>query len=116
LPIYEYLCDCGLRFERLLPRDAQPPACPACGGATRKIPAGASLGGRASDRPRAGGGAPQLQGLRQGGPERVQREVEFRQRLVEKHAETAGGGTRAAAGGDNRPDGGAGAPPAPSGD
>jgi putative FmdB family regulatory protein len=43
VPIFVYHCDCGHRFERLVSRDAEPPACPECGGATRKIPAGPSL-------------------------------------------------------------------------
>jgi putative FmdB family regulatory protein len=102
LPIYVYRCDCGLRFERLLPRDSKAPACPECGRATRKIPAGSSLGARAGGQPAQGEGNPQMQGLRAGGPERVKREVEFRRRLQAKHAENtppggagAGGGTAA---------------------
>jgi putative FmdB family regulatory protein len=86
VPIYVYLCDCGLRFERLLPRDADAPDCPECGGATRRIPAGSSLGGRASQQPAKEGVPPQWRGVRDGGPARVQREVEFRQRLEAKHA------------------------------
>jgi putative FmdB family regulatory protein len=96
VPIYVYRCECGLRFERLLPRDAAAPECPECGGATRKIPAGAGLGGRAGDRPAQGGVAPQLRGLQTGGPERLRREVEFRQRLaakdVSKQASSGGSG------------------------
>lgn len=102
LPIYVYRCDCGLRFERLLPRDAEAPACPECGGATRKIPAGPSLGGRAGERPAQGSVAPQMRGLQAGGPERMKREVEFRQRLAAKQAETPARG-------------GAGTPPASAG-
>ena len=86
MPIYVYRCDCGLRFERLLPWGADAPDCPECGGATRRIPAGSSLGGRTSQRPAKEGVPPQWQGVRDGGPSRVQREVEFRQRLEVKHA------------------------------
>jgi len=121
VPIYVYLSDCGLRFERLLPIGAEAPACPECGGATRKIPAGSSLGGRAGerlargrppgDRPAANSGAPQWQGLRAGGPEKVQREVEFRQRLGTAHAgTTAPEATRGERGG------GAGPSPSSAGD
>jgi putative FmdB family regulatory protein len=91
LPIYVYRCDCGLRFERLLPRDSEAPACPECGGATRKIPAGPSLGGRAGERPAQGSVPPPVRGLQAGGPERMKREVEFRQRLEAKRAENAAG-------------------------
>jgi putative FmdB family regulatory protein len=83
MPIYVYRCDCGHRFERLVSRDAAPPACPDCGGETRKVPAGPRLGGRA-----ASGGGPSRgrvpipwQGVQAGGPETMRREVEFRQRL-----------------------------------
>jgi len=107
VPIYVYQCDCGLRFERLLPVAAEAPRCPECGGATRKIPAGSSLGGRAGQhperdrlagtRPAADSNAPQWQGLRAGGPEKLQREVEFRQRLAAQHTAAPASG---APGGD----------------
>lgn len=48
MPIYVFKCECGLRFEQLTSFDAPAPGCPECGGATRKIPAGFSLGGQAS--------------------------------------------------------------------
>jgi len=89
VPIYVYRCDCGHRFERLIPRDADAPACPLCGGVTRKIPAGPSLarGAAASSQRPAGPGrsADQVpipwRGVVSGGPETMKREVEFRQRL-----------------------------------
>jgi len=89
VPIFVYRCDCGHRFERLVPRDADPPACPACGGLTRKIPAGPSLargaGAPAPRTARPGPGAGEVplpwRGVVAGGPEKVKREVEFRQRL-----------------------------------
>jgi putative FmdB family regulatory protein len=122
VPIYEYRCDCGLRFERLLPVGAEPPGCPDCGGATRKIPAGSSLGGRAGgqpangrsgkNRPPADSGAPPWHGLRAGGPEKVQREVKFRQRL---EATQAGSTAPGAAGGERGAGGGTGAAPTPAG-
>jgi putative FmdB family regulatory protein len=89
VPIFVYRCDCGNRFERLIPRDADAPACPACGSDTRKIPAGPRLG-------RMGGGKPAglaaaradvpipWRGVVGGGAEKVHREVEFRQRLEAK--------------------------------
>jgi putative FmdB family regulatory protein len=47
MPIYIFKCGCGVRFESLSAMDATAPGCPSCGGETRKIPAGASLGGQA---------------------------------------------------------------------
>jgi putative FmdB family regulatory protein len=87
VPIYVYQCSCGLRFERLVPRDSDAPTCPECGAETRKIPAGSSLGGRGRRGGRAPGKdsvPPQWRGVRDGGPATVQREVEFRRGLVAK--------------------------------
>jgi putative FmdB family regulatory protein len=90
VPIFVYRCDCGHRFERLVARDADAPACTECGGGTRKIPAGPSLqrGAQApAARPgsRGGGEVPiPWQGVVSGGPEKLSREVEFRQRLEAK--------------------------------
>ena len=93
MPIFVYRCECGHRFERLVPRDADAPPCPECDGETRKIPAGPSLGRRIGGRPArpTGGPAPAgtdvpipWRGVVAGGVEKVQREVEFRQRLEAK--------------------------------
>lgn len=89
MPIFVYRCDDGHRFERLVPRDADAPACPDCGGATRKIPAGPSLArGASASTPRRSSPVPAAgevpipwRGVVSGGPEKVKREVEFRQRL-----------------------------------
>jgi putative FmdB family regulatory protein len=93
VPIYVYRCECGLDFERLLPVDAAAPGCPACGGATRKIPAGFSLGGQARTG-LAKERMPQTwRGLYDGDREyvtRMQRTWERRQKLEAKHPELAG--------------------------
>lgn len=105
MPIFVYRCDCGHRFERLVPRDAEPPACPLCEGSTRKIPAGPSLARGASPgaspsarTPGPGGSVPiPWQGVARGGPEKMQREIQFRQRLEAKGREgiqVPGGPTR----------------------
>lgn len=120
MPIFVYRCDCGHRFERLVPRDADAPACPECGNGTRKVPAGPSLRRGASapatrpGRPGGGGGDVPIpwRGVVGGGPEKLAREVEFRQRLEAK----AVGGLRVPGGPDVGNDGGSGssgAPPAP---
>ncbi|HZZ51701.1 MAG TPA: zinc ribbon domain-containing protein [Pseudonocardia sp.] len=97
MPIYVYRCadraKCGVRFERLTSFDADPPSCPSCGGATRKVPAGSSLGGQADpglsmDR------MPQTwRGTYDGNREYVgqlRRRWEDRQRLEAKYPEIAG--------------------------
>jgi putative FmdB family regulatory protein len=93
MPIYVFKCDCGLRFEQLTAFDADAPGCPECGGPTRKIPAGFSLGGQAS----AGLAKEQMpqtwRGLYNGDREyvtRMQRTWERREKLEAKHPELAG--------------------------
>jgi putative FmdB family regulatory protein len=93
MPIYEFKCGCGLRFERLTSFDAPAPSCPSCGGETRKVPAGFSLGGQAD----AGLSKEQMpqtwRGTYDGNREYVaglQRQWERRQRLEAKHPELAG--------------------------
>ena len=106
MPIFVYRCDCGHRFERLVRRDAETPACPECGSGTRKVPAGPSLRRGADPGPvrPAGRGRPAdsvpipWQGVVSGGPEKLKREVEFRDRLQAK----AVGGLRTP-GGPDRP-------------
>ncbi|HXV92894.1 MAG TPA: zinc ribbon domain-containing protein [Pseudonocardia sp.] len=93
MPIYVYRCECGARFERLVGMDAAAPACPACGGATRKVPAGFSLGGQA-DPGLSRDRMPQTwRGVYEGDREyvgRMQRRWERRQRLEAKYPEIAG--------------------------
>ncbi|WP_214364671.1 FmdB family zinc ribbon protein [Pseudonocardia sp. H11422] len=93
MPIYVYRCDCGLRFERLTSFDADAPACPECGGATRKVPAGFSLGGQA-DAGLAKEQMPQTwRGVYNGNREyvtRMQKQWERRQQLEARHPELAG--------------------------
>jgi putative FmdB family regulatory protein len=89
MPIYTYRCDCGSNFDRLLPMSAEAPPCPDCGRGTRKIPSGFSLGGSAAVRPsssprsRANPSALWRDAF-QGKPDKVRRELEFRQRLAAK--------------------------------
>ena len=89
MPIFVYRCDDGHRVERLVPRDAAAPACPECGGDTRKIPAGPSLrrsgGGRPAEPSPSSADVPiPWRGVVSGGAEKMQREVAFRERLEAK--------------------------------
>jgi putative FmdB family regulatory protein len=105
VPIFVYRCESGHRFERLVSRDADAPACPECGDETRKVPAGPSLGrlgSAASAKPggdRTGVPIP-WRGVVNGGPEKMQREVAFRDRLEAK----AVGGLRVPGGPDTHHD------------
>jgi putative FmdB family regulatory protein len=51
VPIYELTCEAGHRSETLQASTAPLPACPACGGATRKLPSGFGMAGRAAVPP-----------------------------------------------------------------
>jgi putative FmdB family regulatory protein len=93
MPIYVYRCDCGEVFERLLPMSAAAPPCPSCGGEVAKVPAGFSMGGRASpglsreQRPQT------WRGVYDGNREYVsqqRRSWERRQKLEARHPELAG--------------------------
>ena len=93
MPIYDYRCDCGLRFERLVGRDAPAPACPECGEATRKVPSRPALHG-AADAGLSREQMPQTwRGTYNGNREyltAMQRKWDQRQRLEAKHPELAG--------------------------
>jgi putative FmdB family regulatory protein len=93
MPIYVYRCECGLRFEQRAPYDAAAPGCPRCGGETRKVPAGFSLGGQAATG-LAKEQMPQTwRGTYNGSKEYVtglRRQWDRRQQLEAKHPELAG--------------------------
>ena len=88
MPIYTYRCDCGLNFERIMLMTAASPPCPNCGRVPRKIPAGPSLHCGSDQAPSNGRISPPWHRTFEGKPERVQRELEFRQRLEARHVET----------------------------
>ena len=51
MPIYELACEAGHRSETLQAATAPLPACPACGGPTRKVPSRFGVGGTAAVPP-----------------------------------------------------------------
>jgi putative FmdB family regulatory protein len=93
VPVYEYRCDCGERFDVLAATGAPAPACPACGGDTRRAVSGFAVGGRA-DPGRARSQMPQTwKGTYGGNPEYVtglRRQWERRRRLEDRYPELAG--------------------------
>ncbi|KMS84900.1 FmdB family transcriptional regulator [Streptomyces regensis] len=91
MPLFDYRCGCGARFERLQPswRSADPD-CPACGDTVHRLPGSVALTGSA--RPPAGPDeAPtSWEGTGRGDREYVaawRRTLENRQRLAEKYPE-----------------------------
>lgn len=94
MPIYEYACGCGHRFETLAKTvDSPAPPCPACGGAPRRTPSRVALLGRATLPPRREE-APRSWEQTNGGDRetilRWQHTLEQRQKIEEKYPELAG--------------------------
>ena len=85
MPIFVYRCECGNTFERLIARDAAPPECPTCGGATHKIPARPSIGRGSGAGPAAGD-----VGVPWRGAVAIQREVRLRENIAAKGREYPG--------------------------
>lgn len=91
MPLFDYRCRCGARFEKLQPSWRSPdPDCPACGASASRMPSAVSLAGGA--RPPAGPDqAPtSWEGTGRGDREYVaqwRRKLEHRERLAEKYPE-----------------------------
>lgn len=97
MPIYEYACGCGYRFERLAriaDADAPPPACPACGTADcRRVPSVAALLGRAAVPPVRDAAPRSWEQTNHGDRDTIrhwQRNLEQRGKLEEKYPELVG--------------------------
>ena len=97
MPIYEYACDCGYRFERLArlaDADGPPPACPVCGAAgTRRVPSVAALLGQATVPPGREAAPRSWEQTNHGDRDTIrhwQRTLEQRGKLEEKYPELAG--------------------------
>lgn len=98
MPMYDYKCPCGVRFEALAAtRDSPNPACPACGSAPRRLPAsGVVVLGRAGLPASARSAPASWEGTYRGNREYVaqwRRTLDERARLEERYPELA----------DNRP-------------
>lgn len=97
MPLYEYSCPCGARFEKMVPfADADSPSltCPACGAAGgRRLLSSAALLGRAAAPP-GREAAPRSWEETNGGDRdtilRWQRTLERRRKLEEKYPELSG--------------------------
>lgn len=95
MPIYDYACGCGHRFEALVKTaDAPAPHCPACGGVPRRRPPSrVALLGRATLPPRRDQAPRSWEQTRNGDRETIlhwQRTLEERQKIEEKYPELAG--------------------------
>ena len=87
MPIYVFRCEGGHDFEKLVPMNAEAPDCPACGRSARKIPTTFSIGRRepAVKNSRQKFSSNELwRAAFKDKPEKVKRELGFRQQLVAK--------------------------------
>lgn len=93
MPIYDYLCECGNRFEALVPSYASPAPLCACGSRPRRLPSAARLGGVADAGPGREDAPKSWRGSGDGDPETVaywHRRLTRREKLEEKYPELAG--------------------------
>lgn len=87
MPMYVFRCNDGHDFEKIVPMSAAAPDCPTCGHSSRKIPTTFSIG-----RKQAATKSSQQdfstnalwRAAFKDKPEKVKRELEFRQQLVAK--------------------------------
>jgi putative FmdB family regulatory protein len=94
MPLYDYRCPQGHRFEQLaaIAAGAQQD-CPVCGQASAKVPARVTLGGRASPGPAREQMPQTWRGTYEGNPEylgQLRRQVRDRHKLEEKYDELRG--------------------------
>lgn len=91
MPLYDYACSCGARFETMVPSWSSPaPDCPSCGATTSRRPPSPAMGGRAVP-PTAMSAAPRSwDGLNGGDRETIahwQRTMDARQEFEARHPE-----------------------------
>ena len=94
MPLYDYRCPAGHRFEQLAPIAASAQQdCPACGQSSGKVPSRISLGGHADPGPAMEQMPQTWRGTYEGNPEylgQLRRQWNDRQKLEEKYDELRG--------------------------
>ncbi|MGO1543441.1 MAG: zinc ribbon domain-containing protein [Gulosibacter sp.] len=92
--LYDLRCEQDHRFTAGLDSMMSPnPECPACGGASSRVPSAVGIGGRASAGPSREQMPHSWQGIDRGNPEAVshwRKKMEKREKLEEKYPELAG--------------------------
>ncbi len=94
MPIFDYACRCGQRFEALVSSvDGPVPCCPDCGGQTVRLPSAARLGGRADPGPSREAAPKSWQATGHGDKETLRywhTQMTRREKLEQKYPELAG--------------------------
>lgn len=91
MPLYDYACACGARFELMVASWSTPaPACPSCGGDTVRRPPSPAIGGRAAPPPAMSTAPQSWAGVGSGDQETInawRRRVEARQEFESRNPE-----------------------------
>ncbi|TDD03017.1 zinc ribbon domain-containing protein [Saccharopolyspora terrae] len=91
MPMYDYACTCGTRFERMVPSWSSPaPDCPDCGATTRRRPPSPSMHGLAAPPAPMTSAPRSWEGLNNGDRDTVthwRRAVEARREFEARHPE-----------------------------
>lgn len=91
MPLYDYACACGVRFELMVPSWSSPaPDCPSCGATTTRRPPSPAVHGRAAPPPAMSAAPQSWEGLNDGDRDTIthwRRTVEARQEFEARHPE-----------------------------
>ncbi|MBP2369031.1 FmdB family zinc ribbon protein [Pseudonocardia parietis] len=91
MPVYDFACTCGTRFELMVPSWSSPaPDCPACGEPTRRRPPSPAVHGRAAPPPSMSSAPQSWEGLNSGDRDTIthwRRTVEARQEFESRNPE-----------------------------
>ncbi|MEV1293664.1 zinc ribbon domain-containing protein [Pseudonocardia sp. NPDC049635] len=91
MPVYDFACRCGRRFELLVPSWSSPaPDCPQCGATTTRRPPSPAMHGRAAPPPSMASAPRSWEGLNNGDRDTIthwRRTVEARQEFEARHPE-----------------------------
>ena len=94
MPMYQYACDCGHRFEALVRQiDGPSPDCGLCGDTPRRVPSAVAHIGRADPGPSHADAPKSWRATNNGDRETVQhwhKQMTKRQKLEERNPELAG--------------------------
>ena len=91
MPVYDYACGCGTRFEMMVPSWSSPaPDCPACGASPSRRPPSPAMHGRAAPPPSMASAPQSWEGVGGGDRDTIthwRRTVEARQEFESRHPE-----------------------------
>lgn len=91
MPVYDYACSCGVRFETMVRSWSSPaPGCPSCGEITSRRPPAPAMHGRATPPPAMSTAPRSWEGLHNGDRDAItgwRRRMDARQEFEARHPE-----------------------------